>query len=169
KFLISHNILLFRILEANIKYYTVYISYITEFSVVKLKNTLYFSGMEKLTKAEEPVMQIIWRLKSAFVKEIISEMSVPKPPYNTVSSIVRGLESKGFLGHKAFGKTHQYYPVITKGAYRKYVFTSMLSDYFDGSLSQVVSNFVEEKSLEPDEIDSLRKIIDQAKHNDHEN
>lgn len=119
--------------------------------------------MEKLTKAEEPVMQIIWKLKSAFVKEVISEMKNPKPPYNTVSSIIRGLESKGFLGHKAYGKTHQYYPVITKGAYRKYVFMSMMSDYFDGSLSQVVSNFVEEKSLEPQEIETLKEIINKAK------
>ena len=119
--------------------------------------------MEKLTKAEEPVMQIIWKLKLAFVKEVINEMKEPKPPYNTVSSIVRGLEAKGFLSHKAFGKTHQYFPVITKGAYRKYVFMSMMSDYFDGSLSQVVSNFVEEKSLEPDEIQSLKEIIEQAK------
>lgn len=119
--------------------------------------------MEKLTKAEEPVMQIIWKLKSAFVKEVINEMKEPKPPYNTVSSIVRGLEVKGFLGHKAFGKTHQYFPVVTKGAYRKYVFMSMMSDYFDGSLSQVVSNFVEEKSLEPEEIESLKAIINQAR------
>lgn len=124
--------------------------------------------MEKLTKAEEPVMHIIWKLQSAFVKEVISEMKDPKPPYNTVSSIVRGLETKGFLGHKAYGKTHQYFPLITKGAYRKFVFTSMLKDYFDGSLSQVVSNFVEEKSLEPEEVESLRKIIENAKTNDHD-
>ena len=114
-------------------------------------------------------MQIIWKLKSAFVKEVISEMKEPKPPYNTISSIIRGLESKGFIGHKTFGKTHQYFPVITKGAYRKYVFMSMMSDYFDGSLSQVVSNFAEEKTLEADEIESLKEIINQAKSKGGEN
>jgi len=122
--------------------------------------------MEKLSKAEEPVMQIIWKLKSVFVKDVIAEMREPKSPYNTISSIVRGLEAKGFLGHTAYGKTYQYHPVITKGAYRKFVFMSMVSEYFDGSLSQVVSNFVEEKSLDPDEIESLREIIRQSKHKD---
>lgn len=119
--------------------------------------------MEKLTKAEEPVMQIIWNLKSAFVKEIIEEMSEPKPPYNTVSSIVRGLVTKEFVGYKAYGKTHQYHPLISKGSYRKQVFRAIMKDYFDGSLSQVVSNFMEEEALDDQEIDSLKEIIKNAK------
>ncbi len=118
--------------------------------------------MDKLTKAEEPVMQIIWRLKTVFVKDVIKELPEPKPPYNTISSIVRMLEGKGFLGHKAYGKTHEYFPVITKGAYRKEMFKSIVSEYFDGSLSQVVSNFVEEETLNSEELNSLKEIIDKA-------
>ena len=118
--------------------------------------------MEKLTKAEEPVMQIIWRLGQVFVKDILEEMDDPKPPYNTISSIVRLLEGKGFLSHKAYGKTHQYFPVIAKSTYRRKVFKSMMTEYFDGSLSQVVSNFMEETSLDQEEVDAIRQIIENA-------
>ena len=116
--------------------------------------------MEKLTKAEEPVMKIIWRLKKVFVKEIIAEMDEPKPPYNTISSVVRLLETKGFLGHTAYGKTHQYHPMISKGQYRVFMLKSLLGDYFEGSSTQLVSNLVEMEDLNENEIKEIKSIIE---------
>ena len=80
--------------------------------------------MEELTKTEERVMQVIWRLKKCFVKDIIDELpDDPKPPYNTISSVVRLLEKKGYVGYKAYGKTYEYFALISKSAYRKASFS----------------------------------------------
>ena len=92
--------------------------------------------MEILTKTEEKVMQILWRIKKGFVKDIIEQLPSPKPPYNTISSVVRILEQKGFASHKAYGKTHEYYPIIAKAAYKKFAFKKMMMNYFDNSLDQ---------------------------------
>ena len=116
--------------------------------------------MEKLTKAEEPVMQLLWKLKQAFVKDIIAAMPEPRPPYNTVSSIVRILEEKEMVGHETFGKTHRYYPAVSKNEYRKRLFQSVVQDYFDGSYKALVSHLVEDQSLTKEEVDELRSIID---------
>jgi BlaI family transcriptional regulator, penicillinase repressor len=78
--------------------------------------------LKELTKAEDQVMQILWKLEKAFVKDIVEEMPNPKPAYNTVSTIVRILETKGFVNHKAYGKTHEYFPTITKEKYTKLVY-----------------------------------------------
>jgi len=79
--------------------------------------------MEELTKTEERVMQILWKLKTGFVKDIIDALpDDPKPPYNTISSVVRLLEKKGYVGYKAYGKTYEYFPLISKSDYRKAFF-----------------------------------------------
>lgn len=116
--------------------------------------------METLTKKEEQIMQILWNLKKGFVNDIIDELPEPKPPYNTVSSIVRILESKGFVDYKAYGKSHQYFPIITKAAYRKFAFKQMISSYFDGSYEKVVSFLVsdEENKLSEQEAKELEKL-----------
>ncbi len=116
--------------------------------------------METLTKKEEQIMQILWKLKKGFVNDIIDELPEPKPPYNTISSIVRILESKGFVDYKAYGKSHQYFPIITKVAYRKYAFKQMISSYFDGSYEKVVSFMVsdEESDLSEKEAEELKKL-----------
>ena len=119
--------------------------------------------MEQLTKAEEPVMGILWKLKKAFVKDILNELSEPKPPYNTVSSIVRVLENKGYVDHTAYGKTHQYHPVISKSTYRQSLFKNMMQEYFDGSYQQVVSHLVAEENLSEVEIREIEAIIENAK------
>lgn len=111
--------------------------------------------MERLTFKEEEIMQILWSLKKAFIKDILEEMSEPKPPYNTVSSIVRKLESMGLVGHEAFGKTHRYYPILKKENYRKQSLQVFMSNYFGGSPSQLLSYFVKEEKLSPSEIDQL--------------
>jgi len=119
--------------------------------------------MKSLTKTEEQVMQIIWSLEKCFVKDIIAKMN-PKPPYNTVSSVVRILEEKGFVAYKAYGKTHEYYPVITKKQYRKFSFTGFFNNYFEGSMEQLVSHFMEDEKVDPKEVEELlEKIKNQKK------
>lgn len=104
-------------------------------------------------------MQILWRLGKAFVKEIVSEMPDPKPPYNTVSSIVRKLEDQGLVGYDAFGKTHRYYPILKKEDYRKSSFQRFVDNYFGGSPEQVLSYFVKEEQLDASELGELLERI----------
>jgi BlaI family transcriptional regulator, penicillinase repressor len=115
--------------------------------------------MEKLTKTEEPIMQIIWKLQRVFINDIVDELPDPKPPYNTISSIVRILESKKILGYETFGRTHRYFPLISIKQYRKLVFHSVLNDYFENSYSSLMSHILKDEKLEPEEIEELRKII----------
>lgn len=116
--------------------------------------------MKELTKAEEQVMHIIWKLKTCFVKDIVSQIPEPKPAYTTISTIVRILEDKGFVGHKAYGKTHEYFPVIAKSDYTKVMMKDVLNKYFGNSVKQMLSFFSNEKGLSEDELKELRKIID---------
>lgn len=113
--------------------------------------------MKELTKAEEQVMQLLWKLEKAFVKDIVAEMPEPRPAYNTVSTIIRILETKGFVGHEAFGKTHQYYPLIRKDEYRSFYLKSMVSNYFGGSFQKLVSFFAKDNDLDVQELEELLK------------
>ncbi|MDO8897225.1 MAG: BlaI/MecI/CopY family transcriptional regulator [Bacteroidales bacterium] len=116
--------------------------------------------MKELTKAEEQIMQILWELKQAFVHDIIEQLPEPKPAYNTVSTIVRILEKKGFVDHEAFGKTHRYHPVIEKKVYTKFMFKGLLNGYFSNSMHQMVSFFSKEKGLSLAELEELKQIIE---------
>jgi predicted transcriptional regulator len=116
--------------------------------------------IKELTKAEDQVMQILWRLEQAFVKDIMEELPDPKPAYNTVSTIVRILETKGFVGHTAYGKTHQYYPLISKERYTKFYLNNLLKGYFNGSFQNLVSFFAKENKLD---VKSLEKLLDEIK------
>ena len=117
--------------------------------------------MEELTKTEERIMQVFWNLKTAFVKDIIANLDEePKPPYNTISSVVRILEKKGYLGFKAYGKTYEYFPIITKSEYRKLTFKKMISGYFDNSVENLLSFMVKEEKFSDDELKKIRDIID---------
>ena len=117
--------------------------------------------MKELTKAEEQVMQLIWEIKQGFVKDILERIEEPKPAYNTVSTIVRILEKKGFVGYIAYGKTHQYYPLIAKEDYRKELMDGVVKNYFSNSFRQLVSFFAEEKKLSLKELEELKNIVDQ--------
>src|SRR6187551_3957166 len=103
--------------------------------------------LKELTKAEDQVMQILWKLGKGVVKDIMEKMNNPKPAYNTVSTIVRILETKGFVDHTAYGKTHEYYPLITKEKYTKFYLNNLLKGYFDGSFKNLVSFFARENKL----------------------
>lgn len=124
--------------------------------------------MKRLNEREEQIMQILWRLKNAFVKEILAEMPEPKPPITTISSIVRKLETEGIIGYEAFGKTHRYYPILEKSAYRRSFFKRMLDNYFGGSPEQLLSFFVDEQDLPPEELDRLLDKIRDSESKDDE-
>lgn len=115
-----------------------------------------------LTKAEEEIMQILWSLDRAFVKEMLALMPEPKPAYNTVSTIVRILEEKGMVDHEAFGKSHRYFPLLSKEDYRKKETGSLVKNYFNGSIKELVSYFIDDKKLNISDLDELMKSIKNA-------
>lgn len=115
--------------------------------------------MKELTKAEDQVMQILWQLNEGFVNDIIDKMSTPKPAYNTVSTIVRILERKGFVDHRAFGKTHQYFPLISKKEYTRKFMKHFMGNYFGNSFREMVSFFAKEDNMSVSEIEDLMEEI----------
>ena len=119
--------------------------------------------MKELTKAEEQVMQVMWKIKKGFINDILEHFPKPKPAYNTVSTIVRILEKKGFIAHNAYGKTHEYYAAVTKDKYKKSLLGGLLKNYFDNSVQQMVSFFTKDKSLSLTEMDELLNFIEKEK------
>ena len=119
--------------------------------------------MKELTRAEEEIMQILWTMKSAFVKDIIEELPEPKPAYSTVSTIVRILQQKGFVGHKAQGQSHKYHPLISKADYTKTFMKGFVKKYFGGSYQQMVSFFTQEDHLSVNELEGLLKDLKKLK------
>ena len=109
--------------------------------------------MERLTKAEEEIMRHIWAKERCTVSEIILELPDPKPPHSTISSIVRILEKKGFVNHKAYGRTYEYFPIITQEAYSKRSIRKLVGDYFGGSMSQLVSFLVKQDDLDKKDLE----------------
>ena len=115
--------------------------------------------MRELTKAEEQVMQIMWQMSKGFVKDVLDRMEEPKPAYNTISTIVRILEKKGFVGYVAYGKTHEYYPLIDKTTYTRFYLKNFLKSYFGGSFAGLVSFFAKEDELDIKELEELLKRV----------
>lgn len=112
--------------------------------------------MKKLTNKEEEVMIILWDLKQAFVKDVLAEFQEEKPHYNTLSTMIRNLEEKGYVAHNAFGNTHQYYPIVTKEVYRKRFMNQAIEDYFSNSYKNLVSFFAAEEKIS---VEDLKEII----------
>lgn len=119
--------------------------------------------MQKLTNKEEEIMQILWKLEKAFVKEVLAEVSNEKPHYNTLSTIIRNLEEKGFVSYKAFGNTHQYYPIIKKEDYKKRFINTAIETYFDSSYKNMVSFFANEEKISADELREILAMIENKK------
>jgi BlaI family transcriptional regulator, penicillinase repressor len=115
--------------------------------------------LKELTKAEDQVMQILWEIQRGVVKDIMEKMPEPKPAYNTVSTIVRILETKGFVDHKAYGKTHEYFPVVTRERYTKFYLNNLIKGYFDGSFQNLVSFFARENKLNAKDVEKLMNEI----------
>lgn len=115
--------------------------------------------MKILTKAEEQIMQVIWKLDKAFLKEIIDELPLPKPHSNTVATIIKILTEKEFVGLKVFGRMHQYYPLVSKDAYSKSSMKSLVKSYFEGNFSNAVSFMVKDNNLSIDDLELLLKQL----------
>lgn len=116
--------------------------------------------MKPLTQAEEEIMQILWQLDKAFVKDIIQEYAEPKPAYNTISTLIRIMEKKGFVGYEAFGKSHRYYPLIDKEDYSKKYLNRFVDKYFSGSYKDLVSFFTKEKEMS---VMDLERLLEELK------
>ncbi|MDH3323171.1 MAG: BlaI/MecI/CopY family transcriptional regulator [Flavobacteriaceae bacterium] len=116
--------------------------------------------MEKLTNKEEEIMRVLWQLEKAFVKEVVAQLPEPKPHYNTISTIIRNMEEKGFVKHLTFGKTHQYLPNVTKETYKKKYMQKTIQHYFENSYKNVVSFFAKEEKISIDELKEIISIIE---------
>ena len=119
--------------------------------------------MRELTKAEEQIMLILWEIKEGLVKDVIDKIQPPKPAYNTVSTVIRVLEGKGFIDHKAYGNSHVYFPLISEDDYKKFTFDKLMSNYFDNSYKSLVSFIADEKDLGLKELDELTELINKLK------
>ena len=122
-----------------------------------------FITIQKLTNKEEQIMRILWKLNKAFVKEVMAEISEEQPHYNTLSTIIRNLEEKGFVSHNAFGKTHQYFPIVKMEDYRKRFMNTAIDTYFNSSYKNMVSFFAEEEKISAEELREILEIIENKK------
>ena len=119
--------------------------------------------MKHLTNREEEIMELFWEKSPLFVKDIIDKLADPKPHYNTISTIVRGLEEKGFLGHEQFGNTHRYFAIISREEFSKNSIKNLVGKYFNTSYASVVSMFVEEQKITTEEIQELIRQVESRK------
>lgn len=119
--------------------------------------------ISELTRGEHEIMQILWQLGDAVVNDIIARTDEPHPKYTTVATFLKILENKGFVGHTPEGKSHRYYPLIGRDQYARNVMSSVLSTYFDGSLSQMVSFFSRNEDISVGEMDAILEIMRKAK------
>ncbi len=120
--------------------------------------------LKELTKAEEEVMQILWKNGKGFIKDFLEEFPKPKPAYNTVSTIIRILETKGFVDHKSYGKTFEYFPIVNKEQYSNFIMKSMMKNYFGNSFKQMVSFFAENNKMSVKDLDELMQEVKKNKH-----
>ena len=119
--------------------------------------------IKDLTRAEEQIMQVLWQLEKGFVKDVLDVLPEPKPAYNTVSTIIRILETKGFVDHNAFGKSHEYYPLVSKEDYKNFAADKLLTGYFDNSVDRILSFFVKKEKINLKEADEIMKLIEKLK------
>jgi len=119
--------------------------------------------MQKLTNKEEEIMHILWKLEKAFVKDVLEEINDDKPHYNTLSTIIRNLEEKGYVSYNAYGKTHQYFPIVSMEAYKKRFMSTAIDNYFNSSYKNVVSFFAKEEKISVAELKEIIAIIEKKK------
>lgn len=115
--------------------------------------------MQKLAKREEQIMQALWRLEKGFVKEIIAELPDPKPHYNSVATMVRILEEKGFVDHESFGNSFRYYPLISKETYQRQTLGDIVKQYFNDSYPSMLAFFAREEKISKADLEEILKII----------
>jgi predicted transcriptional regulator len=117
--------------------------------------------MEDLIPQEEQAMRVLWKLERGIVRDVLDQMPEPKPPYTTLASTVKSLEKKGYLGHKAYGKTHEYFVLIKETDYRKKTFNKVVKDFFEGSVENVLSFLLKEEKISSQEVDKIQRLIDE--------
>jgi predicted transcriptional regulator len=115
--------------------------------------------MRELTRAEEQIMQVLWRLGRGLVKDILAELPEPQPAYNTVSTIVRILEKKGFVSYKAYGKTHEYFPLVSMNEYRQTCLRSLVHRFFGNSPQELVSFFAQDRHLSLEDLEAIKASL----------
>ena len=116
--------------------------------------------MKDLTKAEEQIMQILWKIRKGFVNDVLEHFPNPKPAYNTVSTIIRILEKKKYIGHIAYGKSHEYFPLVSKNEYTDSFFNGMMKNYFGSSYKSLVSFFAKDKNLSMQDLEDIKKLME---------
>ena len=116
--------------------------------------------MKDLTKAEEQIMQVLWKIKKGFVNDVLEHFPNPKPAYNTVSTIIRILERKKYIGHTAYGKSHEYYPLVSKNEYTNSYFNGMMKNYFSNSYQSLVSFLANDKNLSIQDMEDIKKLME---------
>lgn len=119
--------------------------------------------IKELTRAEEQLMQILWQIKKGMVKDVMEHLPEPKPAYNTVSTFIRILESKGFVGYTAIGKSHQYFPLVSKEDYQNFATDKLMNGYFDNSVKRMFSYFVNKEKIDMNEADEIIELIEKLK------
>ena len=119
--------------------------------------------MQKLTAREEDIMQEIWKLEKAFIRDVVDAMPKPKPHYNTVSTIIKILEEKGFLAHEKFGKMYRYFPLISKDTYQQSAIGEVVQNYFDNSYLNIVTYFAKKEKISEEELKAILDLIKNQK------
>jgi len=117
--------------------------------------------MKELTKAEEQIMQVLWKIEKGFVNDVLAKFPEPKPAYNTVSTIIRILENKGFINHKAYGKTHEYFPTISKKEYTRSFFKGFMNNYFSNSYEALASFLTSDKNISITELEEMKVLMEE--------
>jgi len=116
--------------------------------------------MKELTKAEEQVMQYLWKLEKAFLKDIVDRFPEPKPAYTTISTVIRVLVKKGFIGYHTYSKVHEYYPLVKKKEYFKQHFRSVVKNFFNDSASNFASFFTEDENISLTELEKIKRMVE---------
>ena len=119
--------------------------------------------MKRLTAKEEEIMRVLWEHGPMFVRELLSYYDDPKPHYNTVSTLIRVLEEKGFVSYKAYGNTYQYYPLISQKEYKTSALKEVVTNYYEDSYINVVSSFIEEEGMPIEDLKALIERIEQGR------
>jgi len=116
--------------------------------------------MNKLTRAEEQVMQVLWEMEKGLVKDMLDKLPEPKPAYNTVSTIIRILEKKGFVDHKAYGTTYEYFPIVKKEDYANFHFSDFMKNYFNDSFPRMAAFFARENNLSMEDMEEIMRLTE---------